>query len=482
MSGSVEERLRRGLAQQAETTTTSPDAWRRIQARRAGAGRPAFRRWTVLAPAAVLTVLVVVVVALAGDGGRGTVRVTGDAGRLYLEPTGVEPRFRFAGAGNPGREPWTFRAYGRRAAEGVTLDASVVVAAPEGQLLAGVTFLPEPLRAAGHDVKVASDPFGRRFLYWTQADGRIVAVMTHNLSQDELVGVAESLLSGDAATAEPVLPAGFAAVDSGRIAGGTAVAMQTWQADDGDNFTLSVADEPGATFDRVAWSMAGGRLTSARGTTAMYRPGYTGHLAWIERPGTVVTLVGNGLTEQELVAVAEGLRPIDEAQWRQRIDTPRESRSSGPPRREVGPAPDIGPPPGAVPSPTAWLAFLPVRSRDAPPCRTIQELWLAEIRAGREVACYKISGPALNAGDIASAAARQDRTTGTWTVEFVLTEAGSSRFAALFRDVGAGGQYAVTVDGKLVSVLRFDAAPSGKGVITDLDEQTARSLAERLTR
>lgn len=482
MKTPVEERLRRALAQQAETTTSSPHAWRRIQDRRAGAGRrPAFSRWTVLAPAAAVIVLVLIVVALAGDGGKGTLRVTGDAGRLYLEPTGVEPRFRFAGAGNPGREPWTFRAYGRRAADGVTLDASVVVAVPGEGLLDGVTFLPEPLRAAGRDVKVAGDGFGRRFLYWTQAGGRTVAVMTHNLSQDEMMGVAESLLPGDAATADPVLPAGLAAVDSGRI-GGTAVAMQTWQADDGDNFTLSVADEPGATFDRVAWSMAGARVTSVRGTTAMYRSGFTGYLGWIERPGTVVTLVGNGLTEQELVAVADGLRPIDEAQWRQMIDTPRESQSSGPPRRELGPAPDIGPPPGAVPSPTAWLAFLPVRSRDTPPCRTIQELWLAEIRAGREVACYKISGPALSAGDIASAAARQDRTTGTWMVEFVLTEAGSARFTALFQNVGAGGQYAVTVDGKLVSVLRFDAAPSGKGVITDLDEQTARSVAERLTR
>lgn len=482
MNGSVEERLRRALAQHAESTKTSPDAWRQVQARRAAGRRPALVRWTLLAPAAVVTVLVLVVVALSGDGGNGTLRVTGDAGRLYLEPTGAEPRFLFAGAGNPEREPWTFRAYGRRGVDGITFDASVVVAAPEGRLLEGVTFLPEPLRAAGRDVKVAGDAFGRRFLSWTQADGRTVGVMTHNLSQAELVAVAESLLSGDAATADPVLPAGFAAVDSGRIAGGTAVAMQTWQADDGDNFTLSVADEPGATFDRVAWSMAGGRVASVRGTTAMYRPGFTGYLGWIERPGTVVTLVGNGLTEQELVAVAEGLRPIDEAQWRRMVNTPRASQNAGPPQRALGPPPDMGPPPGAVPSPAAWLAFLPVRGQDAPPCRTIQELWLAEIRAGREVACYKIGGPALNAGDIASAAARQDRTTGTWTVEFILTEAGSARFTALFRDVGAGGQYAVMVDGKLVSVLRFDAAPSGKGVITDLDGQTARSVADRLPR
>lgn len=483
MKAMVEERLRRALAQQAETTTISPDGWRRIQNRRAGAARrPALLRWTVQAPAVAVVVLVLIFVTLAGDGGDGALRVTGDAGRIYLEPTGVEPRFRFAGAGSPGSEPWTFRAYGRRGADGVTLDASVVVAVPEGGLLEGVTFLPEPLRAAGHDVRVAGDGFGRQFLYWTQADGRTVGVMSHKLSQAELVGVAESLLSGDAATADPVLPAGFAAVDSGRIAGGTAVAMQTWQADDGDNFTLSVADEPGATFDRVAWSMAGGRVTSVRGTTAIYRPGFTGYLGWIERPGTVVTLVGNGLTEQELVAVADGLRPIEEAQWRQMVNTPRGSSDAGPPRRELGPPPSIDPPPGGVVHPNAWLAVVPVIGSEAPPCRPIQELWLAEVRAGQEVACYKISGPALNAGDVASATVRQDRTTGTWTVEFILTEAGSARFSALFRDVGAGGQYAIVVDGKLVSAERFEAPPSGKGVITGLDEPTARSLAGRLTR
>ena len=53
MNGPVEERLRRALAQQAETTTTSPDGWRRIQARRAGARRQWFDWWKLLAPAAI---------------------------------------------------------------------------------------------------------------------------------------------------------------------------------------------------------------------------------------------------------------------------------------------------------------------------------------------------------------------------------------------------------------------------------------------
>ena len=485
MNAPVEERLRRALAQQAETTATSPDAWRHIQARRAGNRRPAFVRWTVLAPAAALTVLILVVLAVAGDRGERTLRVTGDAGRLYLKPTGVEPRFRLVGAGNrEGREPWSFRAFGRRGVDGVTLDASVVVAMPSVGILDSivVTFLPTPLRAAGRDVTTATDQFSRRILNWTQADNRTVGVVTHGLSEGEVVSLAESLLAGDAATAAPVLPAGFTALDSAAVPGGTSVATQTWQADDGDSFMLSVAHEPGATLDRLAWSLPGGRVTRVRDTTALYRAGHTGYLGWIERPGTIVTLRGIGLTEQDLLSIAEGLRPIDDSEGREMIDRLGGSLGAGPPLGAVGPPPDIPPPAGAAPSPSAWLGFLPVRGRDAPPCRTIQELWLAEIRAGQEVACYKISGPALNAGDVASAVVRQDRTTATWTVELTLTDAGTARLAAFFRDVGAGGQYAVIVDGKLVSVPRFDTPPSATALITDLDEQTARSIAERLPR
>jgi preprotein translocase subunit SecD len=105
--------------------------------------------------------------------------------------------------------------------------------------------------------------------------------------------------------------------------------------------------------------------------------------------------------------------------------------------------------PRPVPEAVEPESRVPVRGRLAPPCR---------------------------------AAARPDRTTGTWAVELTLAEAGVARLAALYRDVGVGGQYAVIVDGKLVSVQRFDAAPSGKALITGLDEPTATRIAGRLPR
>ena len=86
MNASVEDRLRRALAQQAATTTTAPDGWRRIRARIEGRGRllrPGFGRLGVLAPAAAVAVVVMIAVAvLAGSGDDATVHVAGGPGRL----------------------------------------------------------------------------------------------------------------------------------------------------------------------------------------------------------------------------------------------------------------------------------------------------------------------------------------------------------------------------------------------------------------
>jgi preprotein translocase subunit SecD len=66
-------------------------------------------------------------------------------------------------------------------------------------------------------------------------------------------------------------------------------------------------------------------------------------------------------------------------------------------------------------------------------------------------------------------------------VELTLTTDGAARFDALARDVGTGGQIAVVVDGRVVSAPRLAGGPPpNKGVVTGLDEPTARGLADRL--
>jgi hypothetical protein len=299
------------------------------------------------------------------------------------------------------------------------------------------------------------------------------------LSDAELVALAASLLSGDAANAPPALPPGFALVGSGARSGTPPrLTTQTWEADDGDRFMLNVAESPEAIGD-VAWWLPGGRALELRGTTAIYLGRKEAFLAWIEGPGTAVTLQVTGLSEKELVDIAKGLKPVDDEAWQELV-----SRVRAPlPPSDPG-VPQIGPPPGVTVSEHGYLQFLPVKARTTPPCVAVPAaIVMAERTGGQEVACYQVTRPLVDAGDIAGAEAHEDRMTGHWDVRFTLTPDGARRFRQLYDAVGAGGQFAVLLDGQIVSVPRFsDAAPGDIGVVTGLDEATARSLADRLRR
>ncbi len=483
MSGSVEERLQRALAQQAESTTTSPEGWQRVRtAIDGGEGRR--RRlslpWLVLAPAMAVIAIMALVVTLADGGGNRSLHVTGDSGRLYLAPTGVEPRFHLdrASDGGPGDAlpPSTYRAFGRRAADGFTVEGSVVITMPGDRAMSGTKPEPTPLRALGRDLPVAGNPFGQRSVSWTQADGRTVGVITFGVSQAELAGVVESLLPGDAAVVVPVLPAGFGPLKSGAIAGAPPVTFQNWETGDGARFSVAVAEGSDSTVDDLAWWLPGSRARTVRDTTAAYLARDELFLTWIERPGTMVTLQARGLSEQELIAIAEGLRPIDAAAWRELTSW------RGPPPFDPMAVPDIGPPPGVVRNPNAYFLIVPVRGTSAPPCAPIQMMTMAQKAGGREVACYQIAKPYVYADDVDTAVAREDGATGRWAVNYTLTPRGVTRMEELFRDVGVGGQAAIVVDGAVVSAPRFEARPAARGSVTDLDESTARSLADRLQR
>ncbi len=481
MSAPVEERLRRALAQHAETTTTSPDAWRHIQVRRAGAGRrPVWLGWTLLAPAAAMAVVLLLVAMVSGRDGDRTLRVTGDAEPLHLLPTAVEPRFRLVDVaatmpGNP-RPPSTYRTFGRRAPDGVALQASVVITMPGDLARNGARPDPSPIQVLGHDVTLATDPFGQRTARWYQADGREVGLLTYGLSPAELVTVTESLVPADAATATPALPAGFAPMKSRFVDGPRSITSQNWEAGDGDRFSVTVTEHSDVTTDDLASSIPGSRATKVRETTGLFLAQGEAFLVWIERPGTVVTLQASGLSERELIAIAEGLRPIDDGQWQKLVAQHRPS-----PPQALGPPPDIGPPPGVVPPTNNYFLLLPVRGRSAPPC-PVSPLVYPERTGGQDVACYEVAGPRVNADDVETAVAREERGSGRWAVEYTLTAAGVAGMEALFREVGAGGQFVIVVDGRLASAPRVEGLPAAKGIVTGLDEPTARSLADRLTR
>lgn len=495
MNGSVEERLREALGQRAEATRVASDAWPAIRAR--ADRRPAFPRWTVLVPA-VAVVLVVVVLAAGVDRGDRTVRVTGKTGRLYLVPTGVEPRFTLRDINNgpdvSRRPAWTYRVFGRPTADGATLAASVVVVVPADRAVDGSTPEPEPLRVHGRDVAVAGDDFGQRILSWTQADGRTIGVMTFGLSQTELVALAESLLPADATVAAPSLPPGFTAIGTGAVSDEVPLrSLQVWEAKDGDRFNVSIVESKEDTAGELAWWLPGGRAIEVRGKNGVSLARAKVLLAWRERPGTTVVLEGQGLTERELLEIAEGLHPVDDDGWRElsarsapRVSSAVPSHTGpGAPPSGLQEQPQIGPPPGVLPDPNSYFIGLAVRGRSAPPCAAVGgTAVLPQWYEGQQVACYHVTPRRfLDAGDVATAEARPSGATGEWEVAFTLTPDGAGRFRALFDEVGPGGQFAVLLDGQIVSAPAFaDRPPGDTGVVTGLDEQAARRLADRLGR
>ena len=497
MSSPVEERLRRALEQQAEATTVASDGWRQIRTRIDQDGRrrrPAILRWTMLVPAAALGVALVVLAQMRGDGDR-EIQVTGGSGRLFLVPTGVEPRFHPASADTdppvPSPPPGTYRAFGRRAADGVALDASVVITVPVARGVVGAITEPAPLRVLDRDVAVARDDFGQRILTWTQSDGQTVEVMTYALSDAELVALAASLLPGDAAKDTPTLPSGFTPVTSGNVPTDIMIAFSLWEAADGSRFHVSVTEPQPATIDDLVRWLPGGRAVQVRGSTGIVsdRTG-TVYLIWIERPGAVVSMDATGLAAAELLAIAEGLQPVDDDAWRGLVARAgRSMEGSGAPFT-VQP----GSPQERSPSPTrssqvltsenSYLLLRPVTGRLDPPCPGPStggpsDPVVAERVAGQELACYRVGPPLFFPGSVASATAVPILPDGDrWVVAVRPNAEGRRALETLARQPGA--QVVVLVDGEVVAAPRLDASMVDEVLVTGLDESAARKLADRL--
>ncbi|MFN2504151.1 MAG: hypothetical protein ABR540_07970 [Acidimicrobiales bacterium] len=490
MTGPVEERLRRALSQQAETTTTAPEAWSRIRSRTEV--RPRRSRLTssvVMLPACAVAVVVVVAAAvlLREDGGT-RVQVTGQPERLYLAPTGLGERFRlvFADTDPVGglRGPsGVMRVFGRRAADGVALSASVVVRVPWDLPLEATDPGAQTVRVLNEDMTVHRDSDGRRIITWRQQDGSEAGLATFGLSDDELVAAATSLRAAPA-TAAPQLPPDFVNVFSGDLPYGPfPLTDQRWQATNGDTFSITVVEVPGVNLDALVGDSPGGRAVTVRGRTGLTDSAGE-MLAWIERPNTLVVVVSSSLDGAAIREIAESLRPIDEGAWGKlaataETDDPTAGNALPPGPEQPGESILVGPPTRVVPD--SFFAIRPILGRSDPPCPAGSPTVLAEVREGQETACYEVGLPGLGAGDVTNARALPERTPGTWAVEFTLSDPGLAGFNALARMVGVGGQVAVVVDGRLVNAPHL-ASPSlpAKGVITGLDEQFARTLADRL--
>lgn len=185
------------------------------------------------------------------------------------------------------------------------------------------------------------------------------------------------------------------------------------------------------------------------------------------------------LGESDLLEIAEGLRTIDEQEWKDLYATAERHEL---PRENALPVP--GGPPATI-SGDSFFHFHPVLDRSDPPCSAQSPpppaVVLRQLSAGAEVACYEVGPPGIEADDVTRATARPDQNPGVWQVELTLSAQGTARVDALARQVGAGGQIAVVVDERVVSApVLATASLRGPIVVTGLDEQAARDLARRL--
>lgn len=324
----VEERLREALARQARDTALSAGAWARIEARTVRRRRPP--RWVVV-PALVTTALVVVAVVNAGDGdGPSRLRVTEAPGRLYLAPSGLDD-LRLEYAETDSREAlgnrFITRVFGRRASDGVGVPASLVVSISQGDIPLA-TDGSETLLVAGEALPVRRDGDGVAVMWRAGED--VVEVSGRGMTEADFVPAVANVRQGPAASVVPVLPAGFAPLYEGSW-DGRRITDQVWRLGTG-SFDLSILEGPAITLDWAAWRLPGAAAVDVRGARGLAGTDLEGTdtavLAWVERPGALVTLSSFDLDVGRLREVAERLAPLDEEAWR-KLTGPRARQPAG---------------------------------------------------------------------------------------------------------------------------------------------------------
>jgi hypothetical protein len=291
---------------------------------------PARRRWPALAAA----------VALAAAAVAGAVLVERNVDRdVVAGPTGPLPRLvvgdvpegmSATGATEvpgPGSPASTFRLYGEGDADDPLRDGDVGIVVMSGD--AGSFATPGgEVRVRGVQGTMGEDPDYGWSLTWREAGVGSVLIHSRSMSEAEVLGVAEALRrEGDGLVLDqppdsyrlvadlPGLPVLFGAGDDGSQVRYESADAARWLS------VAVVAERPGA-FDAIRW--LGGRNaseTAVRGHDAWYLPPSggaaisTSMLGWREQPGVLVTVAGTGLSEDELRAVAESLRPATDGEW-----------------------------------------------------------------------------------------------------------------------------------------------------------------------
>jgi hypothetical protein len=174
-----------------------------------------------------------------------------------------------------------------------------------------------------------------RSVTWEEADGQHVLVASHSLDEDQLLAVAEALtiVGGDVTldAAPPGVPVleQLAAADDHLLANLVVVGPPVRRSAEAfmvGNETVDydksffVVTSAGDTSDLVVvrWVTGADTRTEVRG-----HPAWAGtddgaqSLVWEESPGVIAMVLANGLTDAELQAAVDSLRPATDDEWDQ---------------------------------------------------------------------------------------------------------------------------------------------------------------------
>lgn len=367
----VEDRLGRALGELAATTSLSPDALDRIETAVSTRRRlPATARAGFPALAVALVVVLLALVVNAGDE-QPTV-VAGPA----TEPALEGPRARYAPQGlsaytlesagtsggvAPAPDASRLRVYGRRSADGIGLDAVILVVAARSEDDADMLRSTEASEGPPPPLCTASWPTGCRGaptaelttrgrttpivaieggfkVAWDEPGGSTVGVLTRGLPDDALAAVVEGIrLDGDDAVAA-TLPDGFAEVHRGIWPAqhrtlATYVSQQWWSTGSPDHrFSLMTYEGPGLSLDTRAWLFSDpAEVGQVHGKPALIAlENGMQSVTWQPRPGVLLVLLASGRSRSDLQGLAETVRDVDEAEWQALMGRPHSVPSSAP--------------------------------------------------------------------------------------------------------------------------------------------------------
>jgi len=300
------------------------------------------RRWPVLVAAVALVAAAIggAVLVERDDGDDVVAGPSGALPRLVVGdlPEGLRP----TGASELpalGSSLSTFRLYGRGSEDDPFADGDlgILVYRDLGSLT--VLGVPSQVRVRGVDGSSTDDRSYGRSLSWQEPGVGSVLLRSRTLTQMQLIEFAEALRRDGEDLVVDQAPGGYGPIADLRGAPGvTALALApgdrgpTVNYGSADHarslFVTVVVDHPGA-LEAFRW--LGG--TSTERTTVRGRGGWflptpddeavlpMNALAWREGPGVLVDVSGFGLTEAEVRAAAESLRPATDAEWDELLAT-----------------------------------------------------------------------------------------------------------------------------------------------------------------